>query len=136
MTQMTSELTPKDKQEVQGTEQVRPGRYYVPEVDISEDADGLWLRADMPGVDPDKVSVQLEDGVLTIQGEVSLKPYEGLTPLYTEYRVGNFLRRFTLPQGYRYDPEGIAAKLVDGVLEVRIPKAERAKPRRVPVATA
>jgi HSP20 family molecular chaperone IbpA len=72
---------------------------------------------------------------LTIQGEVSLKPYQGLTPLYTEYRVGNFLRRFTLPQGYQYDPEHIAAKLVDGVLEVRIPKAERAKPRRVPVAT-
>lgn len=135
MTQMTSELTPKDKQEVQGNEQVRPGRYYVPEVDICEDADGLWLRADMPGVDPDKVSVQLEDGVLTIQGEVSLKPYEGLTPIYTEYRVGNFLRRFTLPQGYQYDPEHISAKLVDGVLEVRIPKAEQAKPRRVPVAT-
>lgn len=131
---MSSELTPKEKQEVQGTEQVRPGRYYVPEVDISEDADGLWLRADMPGVDPDRVSVELEDGVLTIQGEVSLKPYEGLTPVYTEYRVGNFLRRFTLPQSYQYDPEQISAKLVDGVLEVRIPKAEQAKPRRVPVA--
>ena len=130
---MSSELTPKEKQEVQGTEQVRPGRYYVPEVDISEDADGLWLRADMPGVDPDRVSVELEDGVLTIQGEVSLKPYEGLTPIYTEYRVGNFLRRFTVPQSYQYDPERISAKLVDGVLEVRIPKAEQAKPRRVPV---
>ena len=45
------ELTPKEKTEVQGGEHVRPGRYYVPDVEIAEDADGLWLRADMPGVD-------------------------------------------------------------------------------------
>jgi HSP20 family molecular chaperone IbpA len=133
---MNQQLTPKEKQEVQGTEQVRPGRYYIPEVDIAEDADGLSLRADMPGVDPGKVSVELEDGVLTLQGEVSLQPFEGLTPVYSEYRVGNFLRRFSIPQSYRYDADHIAAKLVNGVLEVRIPKAEQSKPRRVPVATA
>jgi len=136
MTMTQQELTPKEKQEVQGSEQVRPGRYFVPDVDIAEDADGLWLWVDMPGVDPDKVSVQLEDGVLTIQGEVALHPYEGLTPVYSEYRVGNFLRRFTLPQGSRYDTDRITAKLVDGVLEVRIPKAEKAKPRQVPVSAA
>jgi HSP20 family molecular chaperone IbpA len=132
----TQELTPKEKQEVQGTEQVRPGRNYLPEVDISEDPNGLQIRADMPGVEPDRVSVQLEDAVLTIQGDVSLAPYEGLTPVYTEYRVGNFLRRFNMPRSYDYDAERIAAKLVDGVLEVHIPKAEKAKPRRVPVTTS
>lgn len=133
---MTSqELAPKEKQEVRGTEQVRPGRYYVPDVDIAEDSEGLWMRADMPGVEPDKVSVELADGLLTIQGEVSLQPYEGLTPVYSEYRVGNFLRRFNLPQSYRFDAARIVAKLTDGVLEVHIPKAEEAKPRRVPVAT-
>jgi HSP20 family protein len=132
----TQELTPKEKQEVQGSEQVRPGRYYVPDVDIAEDGDGLWLRADMPGVEPDRVAVELEDGLLTIQGEVSLQPYEGLTPVYSEYRVGNFLRRFNLPQSYRYDADRITAKLVDGVLEVHIPKTEQAKPRRVPVVTS
>jgi HSP20 family molecular chaperone IbpA len=130
------QLTPKDKQEVQGGEQVRPGRYYVPEVDIAEDADGLWLRADMPGADPDRVSVELEDGVLTIQGEVSLKPFEGLTPVYSEYRVGNYFRRFNISQSYQYDADRISARLVDGVLEVRIPKAEKAKPRRVQVVAA
>jgi len=129
----TQELTPKEKQEVQGSEQLQAGRYYVPDVDIGEDAEGLWLRADMPGVEPDKVSVELDDGTLTIQGEVSLQPYEGLTAVYSEYRVGNFLRRFNLPQSYRYDHERIAAKLVDGVLEVHVPKSEQAKPRRVPV---
>jgi HSP20 family molecular chaperone IbpA len=132
----TQELTPKEKQEVQGSEQVRPGRYYVPEVDIAEDADGLWLWVDMPGVDPQRVSVELEDGVLTIQGEVDLQPYEGLTPLYSEYRVGNFVRRFNLPRSYDYDSDRIEAKLNDGVLAIRIPKAEKAKPRRIEVKAA
>ena len=130
------ELIPKDKQEVQGNEQVRPGRYYVPEVDIAEDENGLWLRADMPGVDPNRVAVRLEDGVLTLQGEVSMQPFEGLAPVYSEYRVGNFLRRFNLPQSYVYDPDNVSAKLVDGVLSIHIPKKEQAKPRRVPVAVA
>jgi len=131
---MDTQITPRDKQEVQGSEQVRPGRYYVPDVDILEDADGLWLRADMPGVDASKVSVELADGMLTLQGEVALQPYEGLTPLYTEYRVGHFLRRFNLPPSYRFDASKIEAKVVDGVLEVHIPKSEQAKPRRVQVA--
>ena len=130
------ELTPKEKQEVQGSEQVRPGRFYVPDVDIYETPDGLMLRVDMPGVDPSRVNVEFEDGVLTLQGEVSLQDYEGLTPVYSEYRVGNFLRRFNLPDSYRYDPERVSAKLIDGVLQVQIPKAESAKPRRVPVASA
>jgi HSP20 family protein len=130
------ELTPKEKQEVKESEQVRPGRYYVPDVDICEVKDGLRLRVDMPGVDPSRVSVELDDGVLMIQGEVELEPYEGLKPVYSEYRVGNFLRRFTMPRNYSYDAEGIDAKLVDGVLEVRIPKVEKAKTRRIHVAAA
>jgi len=132
---MTEQLTPRDKQELQGSEQVRPGRYYVPDVDIAETQDGLTLHVDMPGVDPDRVAVELDQGMLTIEGDVSLQPYEGLTPIYSEYRVGHFLRRFSLPESYRYDAERIVAKLNDGVLEVRIPKAEQAKPRRVPIAT-
>jgi HSP20 family protein len=130
------ELQPRDKQEIQGTEHVRPGRYYMPEVDICEVSEGLLLRADMPGVDPGKVSVEVDDGVLTIQGEVALQPYEGLTPVYSEYRVGNFLRRFNLPKSLSYDVDRIKAKLVNGVLDVRIPKAEQAKPRRIQVAAA
>ncbi len=132
---MNQEITPKEKQELQGSEQVRPGRYYVPDVDIAEAPEGLTLHVDMPGVDPDRVSVELEDGLLTIEGDVSLQAYDGLTPVYSEYRVGNFFRRFSLPQSYRYDPDQIEAKLTDGVLEVRIPKSEQAKPRRVPVSS-
>jgi HSP20 family molecular chaperone IbpA len=63
-----------------------------------------------------------------------MQAFEGLTPVYSEYRVGNFLRRFNVPRSYAYDPEKISAKLHEGTLEVHIPKAERAKPRRVQVA--
>lgn len=131
-----TDLTPRDKQEVQSGEQVRPGRYYVPDVDIAETADGLCLRADMPGVEPDSITVELHDGVLTVQGDVNLAPYRGLEPVYSEYRVGPFLRRFTLSERNQFDADRIAAKLSDGVLEVHLPRAAAARPRRVPVAAA
>jgi HSP20 family protein len=128
----TQELTPKTKQELQEKEHTRPGRYYVPEVDIREDEGALWLWADMPGVEQGAVDVELADGVLTIEGRVALGDYEGLSPLYTEYNVGNWVRRFSLPTG-RFDHQHISARLANGVLEVKLPKAEAAKPRRVPV---
>lgn len=130
------ELAPREKQEVQGGEQTRPGRHYVPDVDIAENADGLWLYADMPGVEPEAVSVELHDNVLTVQGDVNLTAYQGLTPIYSEYRVGSFLRRFALSPRHHFDPSRVSAKLVDGVLTVHLPKAEEAKPRRVPVTVA
>ena len=125
------ELPAKEKQELKEKEQTRPGRAFVPDVDIREDAQALWLWADMPGVGQADVDVQLHDNVLTIEGRVSPKDYEGLNPLYTEYNVGNYFRRFTLPTGDRFDRDGVVARLTNGVLEVQLPKTERAKPRRV-----
>lgn len=133
---MTQELAKKEKQEVKGQEQVRPGRFYVPPVDIWEDEDGLTLRADMPGVDPQHVTVELNDGVLSVQGEVALADYEGLSPAYTEYNVGHFQRRFTVPNGGRYEREKVQARMTDGVLEVTVPRSEAARPRRITVASA
>ena len=131
------DLTPKSKQEVKSTEktteQTRPGRYFLPDVDIAEDEDGLWLWADLPGVDKNSLSIDLSDDVLTLQGDVSLKDYDGLQPVYTEYNVGHFQRRFALPDAGRWDRDKISARLADGVLELRLPKAERAKPRRIDV---
>jgi len=129
----THELQPKEKQELQDREQTRPGRTYVPDVDIREDEHALWLWADMPGVEQDSVEVELHDNTLRLEGQVSLRDYEGLTPLYTEYNVGNYQRRFTLTNAQHFDAEQISARLVNGVLEVKLPKAERAKPRRIPV---
>jgi HSP20 family protein len=127
------EMNVREKQETPG-EVTRAGRTYVPNVDIYETKDGLWLWADMPGVDEQSINVQLDDGVLTIEGQVDLKQYENvtpLTPLYTEYNVGNYLRRFTLSNDV--DSDRIVARIQNGVLVLELPKVERAKSRRIPI---
>ncbi|HUI27222.1 MAG TPA: Hsp20/alpha crystallin family protein [Candidatus Kryptonia bacterium] len=128
------ELSVRNKQEVTREEPTRPGRTYMPDVDIYETGDRLWLWADMPGVDEQSVQVNLVNGVLTLSGQVSLKDYENLAPVYTEYNVGNYVRRFTLSD--TIDPNRITARMTNGVLELELPKAERAKPRKIDVAVS
>jgi HSP20 family molecular chaperone IbpA len=129
------EISPHAKKELQEKEQTRPGRFYVPDVDIFEEANGLWLWADMPGVDQQRLDVALEDDILTIRGEVALDDYEGLNPLYTEYNVGHFLRRFTVPSGRTIDRDKIRARIANGVLELFLPKAEAQKPHRIQISS-
>lgn len=128
------ELTVKNKQELAGQEQTRPGRTYVPDVDICETPDSLWLWADMPGVDEHSVEVHLADGVLSIEGRVSLAEYDKLAPVYTEYNVGNYARRFTVSSDI--DGNRIKARMTNGVLELELPKAERAKPRKIAISSS
>jgi HSP20 family molecular chaperone IbpA len=85
----------------------------------------------MPGVDENSLSLNLDNGVLTIEGQVDVKEYENVTPLYTEYNVGNYIRRFTLSNDV--DTDRIVARMQHGVLALEIPKAERAKPRRIAI---
>ena len=126
------ELSVRNKQELRGEEHTRAGRTYRPDADICETEDSLWLWADMPGVDEGSVEVKLADGVLSVEGRVSLQYYENLAPVYTEYNVGNYLRRFTVSSDI--DADHITARMANGVLEVELPKAESAKVRRIPVA--
>jgi len=126
------ELSVKDKQEVSTQESTRPGRTFVPDVDIYETPDGMHLWADMPGVDEKSLHLQLADGVLTIEGQVDVHEYENIAPVYTEYNVGNYLRRFTLSNDI--DADKIAAHVTNGVLHLELPKAERAKPRRINIS--
>jgi len=126
------ELTARDKQEVDTKEQTRPGRTFVPEVDIYETQDGLWLWADMPGVDETSLEVHVADNVLSIEGRVALQEYDSLNPAYTEYKVGNYARRFSLSN--EIDADHIHARMTNGVLELELPKAERAKPKRIAVS--
>ena len=124
------EFNVREKQETR-EEVTRAGRTYVPQVDIYETKEGLWLWADMPGVDEQSLNVHLDNGVLTIEGQVDVKDYENVTPLYTEYNVGNYVRRFTLSNDV--DTDRIVARMQNGVLALEIPKSERAKPRRITV---
>lgn len=112
-------------------EETRPGVTYSPKVDIWETENALFLRANLPGVAEDHLDVEVNDGVLSIDGRVDLTAYENLTPAYTEYRVGNFSRRFTLPA--EIDTEQIAATLNRGVLQLELPKLEKARPRRIQI---
>lgn len=128
----TREITAKEKQQLEKPqEQTRPGRYYVPDVNIYESADGLKLWADMPGVKESDVDVTLKNGVLTITGKVSTDMYANLRPMYTEYNVGNYYREFALNENI--DDANIKAKMRHGLLELELPKKEQAKPRRIEV---
>ena len=130
---MEKELTThKEEKELTADEQTRSGRSYVPKVDIAESSEALWLWADMPGVDEKSVTVRLDKGVLSIEGTVALEEYESLTPVYTEYNVGNFTRSFRLSENI--DSERIRAKMAHGVLELQLPKSERARPQRIEVS--
>ncbi len=128
MTQVTE-----TKQEQSNEEQTRPGRTYVPNVDITETEDALRVWADLPGVDEKSVEVRLEQGLLSIEGHLSLEGYEDLSPVYTEYNVGNFVRRFQVPSSV--DTARIEGKMANGVLELTIPKSESARPRRVEITS-
>ena len=88
----------------------------------------------MPGVDEKAVEVNLAEGVLSIEGGVSLKEYENLAPVYTEYNIGNYLRRFTVSEDI--DVDNIKARMTNGVLELELPKSARAKLRRINIATS
>ncbi len=128
---MTREVTSHPSKEVAPGEHTRAGRTYLPNIDIVETEEELALYADLPGVNEDALDVRLVDDVLTIEGRVSPSDYEDLRPVYTEYDVGNFSRRFTISSAI--DASRIGAKLVGGVLEVHLPKTEHARPRRIAV---
>jgi HSP20 family molecular chaperone IbpA len=130
----SKELQVKDKQEVASpAEQTRPGVVFTPEVDIFENEQQINLLADMPGVAPEDVKIDLNDGVLSISGEV--QPFEGKdeTDLLVEFEIGRYYRQFTLSEVV--DQSNIEAKLEDGVLRLTLPKAEKAIPRQIAVTT-
>jgi len=111
-------------------EPTREGVYYSPVVDIYETDEKITVVADMPGVLKENVEVDIKDGVLTISGAVEQVP-ERLKPVYREYDVGGYLRRFTI--GDKIDSEKISARLDAGVLTLDLPKADRLRARRVEV---
>ncbi|HET9651550.1 MAG TPA: Hsp20/alpha crystallin family protein [Usitatibacter sp.] len=106
----------------------------VPPVDVYEDENGITLKADMPGVSKENLSVSVEGESLTIEGTVSLGESTKLDSVYAEVRIAQYRRTFALSRDL--DTGKIDAAMKNGVLTLRIPKAERAKPRRIPVAVA
>jgi len=112
-------------------EPTHSGPVYNPAVDIFESEDKITVLADLPGVAPENLTIDLRDDVLTLVGRVpdSSPPRENL--VLREHCAGTFLRQFTLSESI--DQSKIDAKLSDGVLRLELPKQEKAKPRRITV---
>jgi HSP20 family molecular chaperone IbpA len=112
-------------------ESTTPARRYLPVTDIFETEQALTVVLEMPGVTKESVDVRVENNVLSIEGQVDLSKYQGLAPLYIEYNVGHYARSFQLSS--KIEQDRITAELKDGVMTLVLPKAEKAKPRRISV---
>ena len=112
----------------------RDERALLPAVDVVEDATGITLYADLPGVARDRLSLRVEADTLTIEGDVSLPVPQDMQASHAEIEQARYRRRFTLSK--ELDADKIGAELSQGVLRVRIPKAEHAQPRRIEVTAA
>jgi HSP20 family protein len=107
------------------------GRFFIPQTDIVENEASLVITMDMPGVKKEDVSIKLEKNILEVEGRIDYSSYEKLNPVYTEYNIGNYARRFTVSNAV--DTSNIEAVLTDGVLSMTLRKAPEAKPREIPV---
>jgi len=126
------ELQVQKKREVDKKEETTiPVRVFLPNADIYETPNELKVVLEMPGIEKNNVEINLEDGVLHVEGRLDLSKYGGLQPLYTEYNVGHYSRSFQLSS--RINQSKIAAEMKNGVLSLTLPKVEEAKPRTIQV---
>ena len=108
-------------------------RRWIPAMDVVETEDHFVLRADLPGLSESDVNIELEDNVLTVAGERKSEHEQRSEGYYrVERAFGSFSRSLTLPEGI--NAEAIQASFDNGVLEVRIPKPEQHKPRKVQIS--
>jgi HSP20 family protein len=105
---------------------------WIPAVDIEEQDDAYLVEAELPGVDRDDIDIELVGNELTISGEIKEKERAGILRKRTR-RIGKFEFQVLLPD--HVDSERVDASLKDGVLTVRVPKAERAQRRRIEVSS-
>ncbi|MFZ5654197.1 MAG: Hsp20/alpha crystallin family protein [Pseudomonadota bacterium] len=103
----------------------------LPPVDVIEDPAGITLYADLPGVPRDKLDLQIDADTLTIEGVAQIELPEGLEARHAEITVPRYRRVFTLSR--ELDVDKVSAELQQGVLKLRIPKAEHAQPRKIEV---
>ena len=130
-------MSEKDLQKTENptaAERIRNVKTFVPRVDIYETKEALFLIADMPGVDEKSVDVELEKNILTITGRVNIDEEKDKSIVYSEYEVGDYERTFTLSE--EIDREKINATVKNGVLRLELPKAEKAKPKKIAIKAA
>ena len=105
----------------------------TPPIDIYEAADGLILEADLPGAAEDAVAIHLEDSILTLRAEARRNLPDDAEPLHEEFPFARYQRTFILND--EVDRSKISAVLRNGVLRLTLPRAERAKTRRIEISS-
>jgi HSP20 family molecular chaperone IbpA len=131
----TKALKPKEKEEVtSAAEQTRQGFVFTPTVDIFETDYEISVLADLPGVNPDNLDINIKENILSLSGTVDSPESENEIDIIKEYRVGRYFREFTLSDFI--DQSKINAELKNGVLRLKLPKAEKAAPRKITVKAA
>ena len=129
-----NEIKVREKQEVTGpAEQTSPGLVFTPAVDIFETDKEITLLADMPGVKPDDLTIDLRDNTLTLSADIAPVENADEDDILVEYETGRYYRQFTL--GELINQEKIDAQLIDGVLRLALPKVEKATPKKIAVKT-
>jgi len=131
----TKEMELKQKKELErgAGEPTRTGPVFVPSVDIFEDENEITVFADMPGVDSNNVDIDLRESTLTIYGRIERQEGEKEASVYREFNWGDYFRQFTISDVI--DQGKITAKIDQGILRLTLPKAEKAKPRKIQVST-
>ena len=118
----------------EGAAQTRQEPALWPPVDVIEDNTGITLYADVPGVPRDRLNLRVESDTLTIEAEMALALPKDIEASHAEVQLSRHRRAFTLSK--ELDAEKVSAELSQGVLRVRIPKAEHAQPRRITINVA
>ena len=106
----------------------------LPPVDVMEDASGITLYADLPGVPKDKLNIRVDADALSIEGELALPISADMEAKHVEVELPRYQRTFTL--GKELDSEKIQAEFNNGVLKLSIPKVEHAKPRKIEISVS
>ena len=120
--------------EAGGVQRREPEMVLRAPVDIYEDAEGITLVVDMPGVNKERLNLQVDSDSLIVEGEASIDMPESMEALYADVRSTRYRRSFALSG--ELDTDGIDASLKDGVLRVRIPKRAEVRPRKIEVSVA
>ncbi|MBW2494777.1 MAG: Hsp20/alpha crystallin family protein [Deltaproteobacteria bacterium] len=127
------ELQVREKQQI-AEEGTRPGAVFRPDVDILEHGDEYLIYADLPGVDEQRVRINLDKRVLSLDAELAADVDPAWSALHTEYHLGGFHREFRLSD--EIDAARVSASMRDGVLELRLPKNEAHQSRKIEVRAA
>ncbi len=128
----TRELKARPKSEVAaGSEPTTAGQVFTPAVDIFETDKAITVLADMPGVNAERLTIDLNDNILSLRGEIERESVQTMSPLLVEYRTGAYQRQFNVPTVI--DQARIEAQVKNGVLRLVLPKVEKSGPRKIPV---